>query len=163
MNIYGQSKLQAEILVQQEYPQSLIIRTSAFFSPWDEYNFAYYIRKSLAQDEEITVANDITISPTYVPDLVNASLDVLIDRESGIWHMANKGAISWSDFAYEIADGFELDKTLIRAIPSSMMNYEAQRPGYSVLGSERGHLLRTFEQALDQYIHEEKIDKRKVA
>ena len=30
------------------------------------------------------------VSPTYVPDLVHASLDLLIDGEHGLWHLANE-------------------------------------------------------------------------
>jgi dTDP-4-dehydrorhamnose reductase len=41
----------------------------------------------------------MTVSPTYVPDLVNACLDLLIDKESGIWHLSNGQAMSWADLA----------------------------------------------------------------
>jgi hypothetical protein len=43
------------------------------------------------------------------------------------------------------------------------MNYPARRPGYSVLGSERGQLLPSFESALEEYFQKEKKEKRKVA
>src|SRR5205807_1956944 len=32
--------------------------------------------------------------PTYIPDLVNACLDLLIDRECGVWHLTTGGAIT---------------------------------------------------------------------
>jgi dTDP-4-dehydrorhamnose reductase len=35
------------------------------------------------------------MSPTYVPDLVNAALDLLVDEEKGIWHLCNDGLVSW--------------------------------------------------------------------
>ena len=102
--------------------------------------------------ENIKVANDLFISPTYVPDLVHATLDLLIDKESGIRHLANKGAISWSDLAFEVAYRFDLDKQFIHAIPASQMGYLAQRPVYSVLGTEKGYLLPSLEDALDRYM-----------
>ena len=37
-------------------------------------------------------AADIVVSPTYVPDLVHATLDLLLDGETGLWHLANDGA-----------------------------------------------------------------------
>ena len=42
------------------------------------------------------VADDVVISPTYVPDLTHAALDLLIDGEGGLWHLANQGAVSWA-------------------------------------------------------------------
>jgi dTDP-4-dehydrorhamnose reductase len=163
LGIYGQSKVQAEWRVLKEAASSLIIRTSAFFGPWDEYNFVHQVHKSLQQDEMITAAKDIFISPTYVPDLVNAALDILIDGETGIWHLANEGAVSWADLAFVVAEGFELERSLICAVDSSRMNYTARRPNYSVLASERGHLLPSLENALNRFFHEKKKEKRKVA
>ncbi|HEU0064436.1 MAG TPA: family 1 glycosylhydrolase [Flavisolibacter sp.] len=163
LNIYGKSKLQCEELVMKEDPNALIIRTSAFFSPWDEYNFVHYVKNALSRYEEIKVARDLVISPTYVPDLVNVALDILIDKEKGIWHLANKGALSWCDLAFEIADRFDLDKNLIQAVSSSEMGYIAKRPAYSVLGSEKGHLLPTLETALNSYVDSHTKVNRKVA
>ncbi|MGZ8538579.1 MAG: family 1 glycosylhydrolase, partial [Flavisolibacter sp.] len=163
LNVYGKTKANAEALVHQAFPSSLIIRTSAFFSPWDEYNFVHYVRSQLSQYESITVANDLIISPTYVPHLVNASLDILIDEEKGIWHLANKGAVNWSDFAHEIAERFELDKAMINSVSAAEINYPAKRPSYSVLGSEKGHLLPSLENAIEEYFRKEKTENRKVA
>jgi dTDP-4-dehydrorhamnose reductase len=163
LNVYGQSKAQAELLIQKEYPSSLIVRTSAFFSPWDEYNFVHYIRKRLLNYETVTVAKDLFVSPTYVPHLVNTCLDILIDGETGTWHLANKGCLSWAEFAFLVADKFDLNKSLINAVNASEINYPAKRPFNSVLGSERGHLLPSFEFAMDEYLQEQKIQKRKVA
>jgi len=163
LNQYGHSKLKAELLVQSVNPSALIVRTSAFFSPWDEYNFVHYIRRSLSRYEEVFPAKDQVISPTYVPHLVHAALDLLVDGEKGIWHLANQGMISWSDLAYEVANRFELDTSLILPKDSIQLNYPAKRPSYSVLGSERGHLLPSLEQALQEYFHAERSENRKVA
>jgi dTDP-4-dehydrorhamnose reductase len=163
LNLYGHSKAQAEVLIQKEYPSSLIVRTSAFFSPWDEYNFVHYIRKALLNYETVTVPKDIFVSPTYVPHLVNACLDILIDNDSGVWHLANKGSLSWAEFAFLVAGKFDLNKSLINAVNAGEINYPAKRPFNSVLGSERGHLLPSFELAMDQYTQEQKVQKRKVA
>jgi len=164
LNVYGQTKAQAEVLIQKECPSALIIRTSAFFGPWDEYNFVHYVRKALSGYEPVFAAKDIFISPTYVPHLVNTCLDLLIDGEKGIWHLANSGSLSWVEFAYLIADKFELDKSLIQAVNASTMNYLATRPFNSVLNSERAQLLPSFDQAMNEYFHHQKVrDKKKVA
>lgn len=161
LNVYGQSKAQAEVLIQKEYPSSLIVRTSAFFGPWDEYNFVHYVRKALSSYETVTVAKDLFISPTYVPHLVNTCLDILIDGETGIWHLANKGCLSWAEFAFLVADKFDLDKSLINAVNAVDINYPAKRPFNSVLASERGQLLPSFESAMEEYLQQEKTRKEK--
>ena len=93
MNNNGKSKAEAERLVLNAYPKAMMIRTSAFFSPWDKHNFINQVIETLSLNNEFAVADDIFISPTYVPDLVNVSLDLLIDKEKGIWHLTNKGKI----------------------------------------------------------------------
>ena len=123
----------------------------------------HYVRKKLQQYEPVSLANDIVISPTYVPDLVNATLDLLIDNETGIWHLANKGSITWSDWGFVVADRYELDKSLIQALPANRLGFIANRPLNSVLKSERGQLLAGFENAMDRFVHQEKTVKRKVA
>lgn len=155
LNVYGRSKVKAEDAILKLNRDGLIVRTSAFFGPWDEFNFVHWVRRNLLESESITVAKDIFISPTYVPNLVNATLDLLIDDEKGIWHLTNDGEITWADFAYEIADRFDLNRHYIRAIPHAEIRFPAKRPSYSVLSSKRGIHLPSLEHALRRYSYEE--------
>jgi dTDP-4-dehydrorhamnose reductase len=157
LNIYGKSKAQSEQLILQSNPSSLIIRTAAFFGPWDEYNFLHYVIENLSNQQQITVANDLYISPTYVPDLVNASLDLLIDDEKGIWHLANNGIISWAELAFETANRWRLNNMFINSMPAKDISLMASRPSYCVLGSKKGIVLPTLENALQRFYNERKI------
>ncbi|WP_423146477.1 family 1 glycosylhydrolase [Rubrolithibacter danxiaensis] len=158
LNIYGQSKALAEKLVLQNNPSSLIIRTSAFFGPWDTYNFVHNVLKSVKNKTPFTAASDLYISPTYVPDLVNTSLDILIDDERGIWHLANYGETTWSTLAENVAKrGGCQQEGLILPVPASLLEFKAQRPVYSVLNSERALLLPDLENALDRYFKEQEL------
>lgn len=154
LNIYGRTKAQAEELVQKANPQALIIRTSAFFGPWDDYNFAHHVCRSLVAEESVTTAGDVRISPTYVPDLVNTTLDLLLDGEKGIWHLSNQGELSWTDFANEIADRFGLHRKYIQSVRNEDLGLPAKRPLYSVLSSSRGILLPPLDNALRRYTAE---------
>jgi dTDP-4-dehydrorhamnose reductase len=156
LNIYGQSKAAAETKILSVNPEALIIRTSAFFGPWDLYNFVTVTLKVLKTNQHIDAAADAMISPTYVPDLTHASLDLLMDDACGIWHLANDSGLSWSDFARQVADRANLDKRLINVVPLQSLNYKAQRPAYSVLKSEKGILLPTLDSALDRFFVERK-------
>jgi dTDP-4-dehydrorhamnose reductase len=154
LNVYGQSKAIAEQQVLIAHPDSLVIRTSAFFSPWDSYNFLTIALSTLASGQPFIAASDTVISPTYVPDLVNTTLDLLIDGESGLWHLANAGAIAWADLAREVATLAKLDHTRIHAIPSKELGWIAPRPAYSALGSERGMLLPSLDKAIGCYLND---------
>jgi dTDP-4-dehydrorhamnose reductase len=154
LNIYGHSKAIAEQRVLKTQPRSLVIRTSAFFGPWDDYNFLAIALKTLTAGESFIAAEDAIVSPTYVPDLVNATLDLLIDGEYGVWHLANSGATTWANFAQQAAELAGLDATRIESRPTEELGWIAPRPAYSVLSSERGTLLPSLEGAMDRYIQQ---------
>lgn len=149
LNVYGNSKVLAERFIESVYPEALIIRTSAFFGPWDKYNFLTRCLSQLLCDEIIEVAADRTVSPTYVPHLVHACLNLLIDGESGIWHLANKGQVTWHRFAVMAAAHYHIEESNI--IPVFDSDGLARRPYYSALGSTKYMLMPTLDQALDEY------------
>ena len=151
LNIYGVSKVNGEQAVQKSNPASLIIRTSAFFGPWDNYNFAYAILDSLKNERSHSVVKNVIVSPTYVPDLANTALDLFIDEEQGIWHLSNEGMISWADFACAIADraGYKKDNFLFKDLDE--MGWKAQRPLYSALKSDKGIKLPVLDNALERF------------
>ena len=155
LNIYGQSKVMAEENVLYNAPHALIIRTSAFFGPWDKYNFVHHALKSLKNQQIFSAPKDVIISPTYVPDLVHTSLDLLIDEASGIWNMSNKGSISWAMLATEVAERSGYDPKYFKAVTLSEMNFTASRPQYSVLNTEKGFELPSLDHALGMFFREQ--------
>ena len=154
LNVYGQSKAQAEAAVLAALPSALVARTSAFFGPWDAYNFVTLALRELAAGWRFVAADDAVVSPTYVPDLVQASLDLLIDGEGGIWHLANQGAVSWAELTRRAAARAGLDPALVEGRPTRELGLAAPRPRYSALGSERGALLPPLDDALARYLVE---------
>jgi dTDP-4-dehydrorhamnose reductase len=87
LNVYGASKAEAETRVQAILPDALVLRTSAFFGPWDEWNFLTIALRELSAGRSFSALADVTVSPTYVPDLAHATLDLLVDGATGcgIW------------------------------------------------------------------------------
>lgn len=154
LNVYGMSKAEAEKRVLDSHPGALVIRTSAFFSPWDEYNFISVAMRALRQGRTFMAPNDLTVSPTYVPDLVNTSLDLLIDGESGLWHLSNGGAVTWASLVWRAAELARLDPSPVQACSSEQLCFVARRPIYSVLGSNRSSVMPSLEDALSRYFHQ---------
>jgi len=91
------------------------------------------------------------VSPTYVPDLVDAVLDLLIDGDTGLRHLANPAAISWADFARAVARALDLDAELVRGAPAGSFGWAAQRPAYAALSTQRGQIMPPLENAIARY------------
>jgi len=152
LNVYGQSKAEAERRVLSVNPEALIVRSSAFFGPWDKHNFVTLVLQAMNEGRQFAAADDLIVSPTYVPDLVQTCLDLLIDRERGIWHLSNGEAVSWADLARRVCALAGVDSSGLAAQPSATLDYPAAQPRFSALASERGQLMPTLEDALQRYL-----------
>ena len=152
MNAYGASKAEAERRVLELLPEALVIRTSAFFGAWDNYNFATVLLRRLAEGAHFRAPADCTVSPTYVPHLVNAALDLLIDGERGLWHLANDGAVTWHEFGRLVARAAGMREELVEPCAWQDVWRPAYRPTYSVLGTTRGAILPSLGAAIDAYV-----------
>jgi dTDP-4-dehydrorhamnose reductase len=138
LSVYGQAKAEADQIVLDLGGPMLVIRTGALFSPFDTNNFAAEVVQALVQGMTVTAAADVVVTPAYVPSLIDAVLDLLIDGETGLWHLANRSAISYADFAREIAGALSLDTRQIRGVRRRDFPSAAARPPFSVLASIRG-------------------------
>jgi len=134
------------------------VRTSAFFGPWDEYNFVTIALSRLANGLSFAATPDQVITPTYVPDLVHATLDLLIDGERGIWHVANGEPLSWLDLARRAAELAGIDASRLESVPAAALQLPAARPANSALGSERGALLPSIDVALEHYLQDCRLE-----
>jgi dTDP-4-dehydrorhamnose reductase len=144
-SVYGASKAAAEERVLGANGEALVLRTSAFFGPWDQHNFVFHTLRALAAGQEWRAASDAAVSPTYVPDLVNAALDLLIDGENGIWHLANEGEVTWADLARRAAKRAGFDPERVR------LNGAERVRTSTALDSSRGRLMPTLDTALDRF------------
>jgi dTDP-4-dehydrorhamnose reductase len=145
--VYGASKVAAERVVAAAGGPALIVRTSAFFGPWDVHNFAWQVLNRLGRGKPVRACARTSVSPTFVPDLCHAVLDLLIDGETGIWHLANRGEISWHGFAHLLARGAGLDCDLIIA-DNGLID------GSTALTSERGTVMRPLDEAVAAYLRD---------
>ena len=154
VNVYGTSKAEAEREVLVRHPEALIIRTSAFFSPWDERNFVARALAALRGGRLFAAPDDLTLTPSYVPDLVGATLDLLIDREGGIWHLSNPEPVTWAELARQVGTRSGFDERHVIGKPAAAFGLIAPRPAFSALTSDRGPLLPPLANALDRYFRD---------
>ncbi|HEX6707170.1 MAG TPA: SDR family oxidoreductase [Albitalea sp.] len=148
LSAYGEAKAECERRVLAHSADALVIRTAAFFGPWDRSNFVVQGLEALRRGERWRAASDQVVSPTYVKDLVSCTLDLLVDGERGLWHLANEGCLSWFEFARMAAQCAGFDVAQVDAVPGSALGQVAPRPRQSALTSERGRLMPLLDDAL---------------
>jgi dTDP-4-dehydrorhamnose reductase len=148
--IYGGSKAEAERRALNACPQALVVRTSAFFGPWDRYNFVHAALRELSAGNRVEASGGLMVSPTYVPDLAQATLDLLIDGATGVWHLANQGVISWHEFASRVA--LEAGVDVAPLVKTGDANKRI-----TALSSERGLILPPLDSAIERFVRDSTI------
>jgi dTDP-4-dehydrorhamnose reductase len=127
---YGRTKLHGEAAAGGE---AWIVRTSWLFG-WTSSNFVRTMLRLGAERDEVAVVHDQRGCPTYVGHLAEA-MHELVQRPSGIWHVAADGDCTWAEFAEAIFEEAGLD-CRVRRISTEELGRPAPRPAYSVLRSE---------------------------
>ena len=134
-SIYGKTKLDGEIAMQQINPaNSVIIRTSWVYSKFGN-NFVKTMLRIAETRDEISVVADQIGTPTNASDLGKAILTILPlikNKNVEVFHYSNEGVCSWYDFVKTI---FEIKGILIKVNSIESVEYPtpATRPYYSVL------------------------------
>lgn len=161
LNFYGLSKLEGEKNIQENYPRSLILRTSALFGRKGR-NFVAHLMQMLTEKNEFFLTFDQLNSPTYAKDLANVIFKMI--NHSGLYHFANAGSASKYDIARLMAD-YMLGKGLIQKapilhpVPSSYFPPFCERPMFTVFNTNQiqRHLgeIRPWQEALKSFIFED--------
>ncbi len=131
--------------------RALVVRTGPCFSPYDERNRAVAVERALRLGHRFAASEDHVFTPTYLPDLVQVCLDLLIDGEHGLWHLTSGEAMTEVAFARRVAMALGLDAGAVVAGDPDMLVPRAPRPAWSALGSTRGALLPGLDDALARH------------
>ena len=155
--VYGQTKLEGEIAIQEVFEAYFIIRTSWVYSQFGN-NFMKTMLRLASERTSLSVVNDQIGSPTNAVDLANAILKIVeskTNNQFGIYNFSNEGQCSWFNFAKKI---FEINqvKIEVRPIPTTQFPTPAERPKYSVLDKTKikttfGIDIKPWEQSLEIY------------
>lgn len=148
LGVYGSSKAAAEVAGLALMSPPLVVRTAAFFSPFDPHNFAMQVERLLRRGGTMRASGEHVVTPTYLPDLVLATLDLVIDGETGLWHLTGEEPVSWLDFGRRIAGALELDPAGVVDAAPATLGWRARRPRNAALVSRRGRLLPSLEEAI---------------
>ena len=148
---YGRAAASGEAAAIRALPSALVVRAGPLFGPWDGDNVVTAARRALAAGRPVVAPDDVVVSPTYVPDLVHAALDLLIDGAGGVWHLATPGALTWAELVRRAANLDGLDPRRVAGRETRRLGGRALRPACRALASERGTLLPPLDDALARY------------
>jgi dTDP-4-dehydrorhamnose reductase len=91
-------------------------------------NIVLWVKESLENKKEITIVDDQFRAPTFVEDLA-LTCKISVDKKAtGVFNISSNQLLSIFEIAQEIADVFDLDKSLIKPISTSTLNQTAARP-----------------------------------
>ncbi len=148
LNVYGQSKLEAEQLIQATCSQHLILRTSWVYAARGG-NFAKTILRLAQERERLTVIDDQFGAPTgaeLLADVTAHAIRHLRQRpdDAGLYHLVAGGETSWHGYAnYVLAQArllqpaLQIKATEVLPVPSNAFPTPARRPHNSRLDTRK--------------------------
>lgn len=159
ISIYGQSKLDAENIVQESKLKWCIIRTIIVYGLVDNMsrsNLVLWAINALKKGQAINVVNDQFRSPTLAEDLATGCILAMRKNAQGIYNISGIGVHSIVELVQMVAREFGLDESLIQPISSEKLNQPAKRPpktGFILDKAIRdlGYQPKTFEQGLKDF------------
>ena len=154
IGIYGLTKFQGEKIIQESNLPFLILRTDQPYcwkEKWQHTNSVIRVIENLEKNQQFKEVVDWYNTPTYVPDFVNATKELIQKDLEGIFHLVGSDFISRYDWSQKVADIFHLKKNLIKPIDSSELKLPVERnniklnnnkllqnTGYKMAGVEEG-------------------------
>jgi dTDP-4-dehydrorhamnose reductase len=104
VSVLGLALRTLERATLQSGKRAVVFRSGPLFDwPGDSDPVTQLMRR-LYRGQPVWLPDDELVSPTFAPDCIDAALDLLIDGENGVLHLANPGATTL----------FELVRTLAR-------------------------------------------------
>jgi dTDP-4-dehydrorhamnose reductase len=155
INVYGETKALAERKVLEELPDSLVIRTN-FYGWGTAYrtSFSDFILNGLSKNNQTMLFADVYYTPIYVDQLVDAVMQLLQFKKTGIFNVVGNRRITKFDFGRLLASQTGLgsngliksfiqenDELVLRPRDMSLSNSKLCRTLNSIIGdTEEGVL-----------------------
>lgn len=157
LNIYGQTKYEGELLVEETLDKFFTVRIAWVFGV-NGKNFIKTMLNLGKTRDKLTVVADQIGSPTYTYDLARLLVDMIETDKYGRYHATNEGLCSWYDFACEIFKQAGMNVS-VEPVGSDQFPVKAKRPMNSRMNkdklTENGFVpLPSWQDALARYLTE---------
>ena len=158
LNVYGQTKYEGELAVEELSDKYFIVRIAWVFGVAGK-NFIKTMLRLGKERGAVSVVDDQIGSPTYTYDLARLLVDMIQTDKYGRYHATNEGLCSWYEFACEIFRQAGMDEVKVTPVESSAFPVKAKRPSNSRLNkdklTENGfERLPAWQDALGRYLKE---------
>ena len=157
VNAYGQTKLLGEKAVAKNTKKYYLIRISKLFgapasSAGAKKSFFDVMLELGKKNKEVKVVDEEIANFIYAPDLAKKTKEI-IDSEKpfGIYHVTNTDQATWYEACVEL---YKLAKLKTKIIPVSGEEFPrpAERPYCSVLLNTKLNPMRSYKEALKEYL-----------
>ncbi len=142
ISVYGKSKYDAEQKILAMHFPASILRTILVYGVVPSAarsNIVLWAKKNLEQKKPLRVVTDQFRTPTFVEDLADGCILAFRKKAQGIYHISGKDFMSIYQMVLDIADFWNLDKSLITPISSEELKQPAKRPprtGFNLLKAQ---------------------------
>jgi len=161
LNIYGQTKLLGEKIVQQICKKYYVIRTSGLYGKHPcrgkGKNFVDLMLHLSETNKTLKVVNDEKLSPTNTRSL-SYQVERILDVKApyGLYHAVSEGSCTWYEFANEIFRIKSIDINVNIAGPNDFPK-KTPRPSYSSLKNYKldklgFNFMPTWQEGLVEYL-----------
>jgi dTDP-4-dehydrorhamnose reductase len=143
LSYYGESKLAAEVAIQNSNIDWAILRTVLVFGVTQDMsrsNIVLWVKKSLEEGKPINVVNDQWRTPTLAEDLAMGCYLAATKKATGIYNISGDEMMTPYDIAIATAEFFRLNKSLITQTDSTKFKQPAARPpktGFIILKAKK--------------------------
>lgn len=152
INVYGQSKLAGERALKESGCNFYLVRTAWLYGP-NGKNFVDTMLQLAQKQDHVQVVSDQRGCPTYTKDL-SQYVQTLLEGayRFGIYHGVNTGNASWFEIAQKIFEYTPNMAIVVKPVTSEEFLRPAKRPTYSILQNTKGPAMRTWQDALAEYV-----------
>ncbi|WP_097002675.1 dTDP-4-dehydrorhamnose reductase [Lacrimispora amygdalina] len=135
LNVYGQTKYEGELEVEEKLAKYFIVRIAWVFGVNGKNFIKTMLNLGKTRDKLNVVADQIG-SPTYTFDLARLLVDMIETEKYGRYHATNEGLCSWYDFACEIFKQAGM-KVAVEPVTSDQFPVKAKRPMNSRMSKDK--------------------------
>ncbi|MCI8742887.1 MAG: dTDP-4-dehydrorhamnose reductase [Lachnospiraceae bacterium] len=136
LNVYGETKYQGELAVEELLDQYFTVRIAWVFGLAGK-NFIKTMLRLGQERGAVSVVDDQIGSPTYTYDLARLLVDMIQTDQYGRYHATNEGICSWYEFACEIFRQAGMDQVQVTPVSSQQFAAKAKRPSNSRMSKEK--------------------------
>ena len=156
LSYYGETKLEAERIVQQLEHWS-ILRTVLVIGMAEDLsrsNIVLWAKGALEKGQSINVVDDQFRTPTLAEDLAQGALLAATQKAKGVYNISGPEFMSIYELVGHVAEHFGLSMDTVTRVDSTTLNQPAKRPprtGFDIskAKSELGYEPHSFSEALE--------------